>query len=311
MKFIKRPQVFLMLVAIVLLAMTLFNPKVTMDKASYRYVYVIDISQSMNVADVENNQGKVSRLNLVKQTAIESLSKLPCRTEVGFALFSGHRAFMLTEPVEICKNLHDLIKTVELIDWTATWESRSEIAKGLYKSIKLMTQIEKNTRVVFFTDGHEAPPVNPDQLPRFPGKVGEIKGVIVGVGGDKSVKIPKLERSGEQNGFWQADQVVHIDVYTQAKNKREGIKFAIGTEHLSSLREPYLKKLAEKTGLQYMRLQDAKALSSQLKHKDLSHPKSVQADIRWILALLTLLFLISVYLFYPVKYFFKPPNKTK
>jgi len=308
MKSQKRLQILLMLAAIALLALTLFNPKLTLELDSYRYVYVIDISQSMNVKDMKNDRGPLSRLNFVKKTAIDSLSKLPCRTEVGFALFSGHRPFMLTEPVEVCKNLYDLINTVELIDWTNTWKSRSEIAKGLYKSIKLMKVVEKETRVVFFTDGHEAPPINPDQLPRFPGKAGEIKGLIVGVGGDKPVRIPKLKRDGGQEGFWQADEVVHVDIYTQEKNKREGIKLPSGTEHLSFLRESYLKGLAEKTGLKYLRLEDTNSLLNQLDNKAFGHPKTVQADIRWVLALLSLLLLISIYLINPIKAFLNKPK---
>ncbi|KAG1707812.1 Sel1-repeat-containing protein YbeQ [Nymphon striatum] len=255
-------------------------PRVYLERPSFRYVFVFDISQSMNVMDTEYNGLKRSRLNFAKQVAMESLTNFPCGTEVGFALFSGHRAFLLTEPVETCQNVHDLVNTLKLIDWKTTWKARSEIAKGLYKSIRLMKRIKNDTRVVFFTDGHEAPPVNPDLLPAFSGRKGEIKGVVVGVGGDKLVKIPKIDRSGKQTGFWKADEVVHVDIYTQEKHKREGNKLPSGTEHLSSLRESYLKELSDKTGLFYIKLRNSKSLVNQLKRKELSNPKSRETDIR-------------------------------
>ena len=299
----------MMLLAILLLAVTFAYPKISLEQATYRYIYVFDISQSMNVLDAQNSaqdsvqdkKPQISRLNFAKQAAIKSLSQFPCGTELGIALFTGHRALLLTTPVETCQNQHDLSNTINMIDWTSTWESKSEIAKGVYKSIRLMKRVdqseENNTRVVFFTDGHEAPPVNLNVLPIFSGKIGQVKGMIVGVGGKKRVKIPKLDRAtGKKVGYWTSGEVVHIDVYTQAKNKRDGIKPLRGTEHLSSLREPYLKDIAAKTGLKYHRLVDLDAFSEALKSKSLSNPKVIQTDLRWLLALLALLLFITKYL---------------
>lgn len=297
-----------MLAAILLLAITFSYPKISLQQATYRYVYVFDISQSMNVMDAHKREPPASRLNFSKQAAIDSLSKLPCGTELGIALFTGHRALLLTTPVETCVNQHDLSNTINMIDWTSTWESRSEIAKGVYKSIRLMKRVDENTRVVFFTDGHEAPPVNPDLLPVFSGEKGQIKGMIVGVGSKKRVKIPKFDRSGKQLGYWGSGDVVHIDVYTQEKNKREGVKPLRGTEHLSSLREPYLKDLADKTGLMYHRLVNLDSFSEQLRTKTLSNPKVIQTDIRWLLALLSLLLFVALFLMEPLQKRFRKNN---
>ena len=298
---LRQPQVIMMLLAILFLAVTFAYPKISLQQATYRYVYVFDISQSMNVLDAHDKEPPISRLNFAKQAAIDSLSQLPCGTELGIALFTGHRVLLLTTPVETCQNQHDLSNTINMIDWTSTWEAKSEVAKGIYKSIRLMKRIDKdidmNTRVIFFTDGHEAPPVNPDVLPVFSGKIGQVKGVIVGVGGKKRVKIPKIDRAtGKQVGYWTSADVVHIDVYTQEKNKREGVKPLRGTEHLSSLREPYLKDIAKKTGLKYHRLLDLGAFSKEVKSKSLSNPNFIQTDIRWLLALLALFLFIANYL---------------
>ena len=48
----RHPQVLLLLLAAVLLSATLVAPSVPLKRASYRYVLVFDISQSMNTADI-------------------------------------------------------------------------------------------------------------------------------------------------------------------------------------------------------------------------------------------------------------------
>lgn len=295
-------QHLLLLGALLLLAATFLQPRFTLTQASYRYVYVFDISQSMNVADVlpinqSISQKIQSRLEVAKRAAQTSVANLPCGTEVGVALFTGHRVFLLMNPVETCKNQHDINNTISMVDWRSTWEAKSEIAKGMYKSIRLMKQIGANTRVVFFTDGHEAPPVNPAQLPRFSGKVGEVKGLIIGLGGDKLVPIPRIDReSGKQSGVWQANEVVHVDVYNQEKYKRDGVKMPVGFEHMSSLRESYLQSLAAKTGLNYHRLRQPQQLIVPLTDATLSHPTKQLSDARWLFALAALLVFITLYL---------------
>jgi mxaL protein len=282
----RNPQAILLFISLGLLGATFARPTMQLERQTYRYVFVFDISQSMNVKDVGEVETPITRLNYAKQSALESLSMLPCGTEVGLALFTGHRAFLLTTPIETCDNYRELSIMLNNIDWRMTWEARSEIAKGLYKSIALLQQLEGQTRLVFITDGHEAPPINPDLPPRFPGTKGDIGGLIIGVGGKKLVPIPKFDAMGEQQGYWKVDEVSHVDAYTQARNAREStISTASGTEHLSSLRETYLQSLATKTGLTYYRLSGAKDFSQQMRGDTLGIPKIRTTDMRWFLAL--------------------------
>jgi len=293
----RRPQVILLMISIVLLAVTFARPTMQLERPTYRYVFVFDITQSMNVMDVPDTDLSITRLDYAKQSVVEALSILPCGTEVGLALFTGHRAFLLITPIEICANYRELSTMLDNIDWRMTWETRSEVAKGLYKSIALLKQLEGKIRLVFLTDGHEAPPINFDLPPKFSGLKGEINGLIMGVGGEKPVPIPKLDETGKQQGYWKADEVMHVDAFTQSRNVREGTKFAkIGTEHLSSLREPYLQGLAAKTGLMYRRLGNAKEFAQQMKSETLSIPKIITTDMRWLFALGSLLAFIATML---------------
>ncbi len=265
-----------------------------LERATYRYVFVFDITQSMNVMDVSADGSALTRLDYAKQSAAKSLSTLPCGAEVGLALFSGHRAFLLITPIEICANYGELLIMLDSIDWRMTWEARSEVAKGLYKSVQLLQQLPGQSRLIFFSDGHEAPPINPELPPQFVGTKGEVKGLIVGVGGKTPVPIPKFDKTGEQQGYWKAHEVLHIDAYSQARSAREGEKAVVtGTEHLSSLREAYLKVLADNTGLTYLRLGDAKQFAKQLQSKTLRIPKIVSTDMRWLFALGSLIAILA------------------
>jgi len=298
----RRPQILVLIVALLLLAATFTSPTMQLERPTYRYVFVFDISQSMNVMDIPDANTPITRLNYAKQTAVESLSILPCGTEVGLALFTGHRAFLLITPVEICANYRELSIMLNNIDWRMMWEARSEIAKGLFKSIALMKELAGQTRLVFLTDGHEAPPINADLPPRFPGTKGEIDGLIMGVGGEKPVPIPKFDASGEQQGYWKADDVAHVDAFSQARSAREGTELMnTGSEHLSSLRETYLQGLADKTGLAYRRLGDAQAFSEQMRTKKLGIPKIITTDMRWLFALGALIAFIATMLFAPLQ----------
>ena len=284
----------LQLVAIALLLITFSRPTMQLEQETYRYVFVFDISQSMNVKDVPSTGGEISRLEFVKKTAIESLPLMPCGTEVGIALFTGHRAFLLLTPVEICANNLELSSIITNVDWTMTWKLRSEIAKGIHKSLSLLAQLPNETSLTFFTDGHESPPLHPDLVPTFTGETGKVGGMIVGVGGDELVPIPKFDKYGESQGDFQVGDVTHVDAFTASQRAREGAADVLtGTEHLSSLREQYLEGLAGNLGLKYHRVDEAKRFSRYLLDKDLGIPRVVEANISWLFALGALLMFLG------------------
>lgn len=285
----RRPPALLLLLACVLLAASFGAPRVDLERSIYRYVLVFDISQSMNVADVSAGDTPLTRLEFAKQRAQEALKSLPCGSEVGLALFTGHRAFLMMTPIELCANFSELSGMVTRVDWRMTWEERSEIAKGVFRSLELLRGFKDSTRLVFLTDGHEAPPINPDVKPAFAGKVGAVKGVLVGVGGARPVPIPKLDAEGKQHGDWRAEDVMQVDSFRADENQREGRGAAAGTEHLSSLKEDYLRGLAKETGLDYLRLDSSAGFMRALTAPAMGIPRHQATDIRWLFALTALL----------------------
>lgn len=293
-----------------LVAAALFHPTVPGAGVQYRYLWVFDITQSMNVPDTGPAQAPSSRLDYAKQAALGVLQRLPCGSQVGVGIFTAHRSFPLFKPVEICTHYAELRQVIKGLDWRMAWRARSEVAKGLYSGIRVAGALGAGTALVFFTDGHEAPPVNPTLRPRFGGQTGAVKGVIVGVGADAPVPIPKLDRQGRVTGYWGPGEVMQVDVYTYGRPAAGGREAMVGqapaprprapgTEHLSYLHEGYLKRLAAERSFAYLRLEGPEGLTQLLTRAALASPKETARDLRGALGALALLALCAVYLVGP------------
>jgi mxaL protein len=166
---------------------------------------------------------------------------------------------------------------------------------------------------VFITDGHEAPPLNPRHRPAFDDTPGAVPGVVVGVGGSLPTPIPKLDPSGRPLGFWRADEVMQRDMRSQGRGASvsderladdnsgptaptsAALGVTPGSEHLSALREAYLRLLASEAGLAFQRLDTVEGLTAAMTAPALSRRVSVRADARVALALLALVLLLWRY----------------
>jgi mxaL protein len=85
---------------------------------------------------------------------------------------------------------------IERVDWRLAWRGGSEIAHGLDSSMQMAHALGADTRLVFLTDGHEAPPVHPELRMHLDSDAGQASGLIVGIGGDHPVPIPALDDDG-------------------------------------------------------------------------------------------------------------------
>lgn len=290
------------------LAACLLRPEWPVERARFDHVIVLDITQSMDVQDELLDGKPVSRLVHAKQALRDALLQLPCGSKVGWAVFTEYRAFLLFEPVEVCANLTELRSTLARIDGRMAWSGNSEIAKGLHSGIDLARQLPGQPSLVFITDGQEAPPLNPLHRPSFDDKPGEVAGLIVGVGDLRPSPIPKSDPSGRPLGFWQADEVAQTDLYgpgrgasvsgermveDQAAVPVPALGATPGSEHLSALREPYLRLLGRERGLGFVRLESSEGLAAALTAPALAKPTRVRADGRIALAWLALGLLLA------------------
>ena len=290
------------------LAGTFLNPGWTLPRPLFEHVIVLDVTQSMNVTDQQLDGKPVSRLAFAKQALRQSLLSLPCGSKVGWAIFTEYRSFLLMAPIEVCANLSELRSTLAQIDGRMAWSGNSEVAKGVHSAIGIARQLPGTPSLVFVTDGQEAPPLNPRYRPAFDDKPGEVPGLIVGVGDLMPSPIPKTDPQGRPLGFWRADEVMQTDPRSQGRGASvvgeamadehagaaaPALGALPGSEHLSALRETYLRLLAQEQRLAFLHLQSPQALVTALTAPALAKPVPVRADARVALAGLALCLLLA------------------
>jgi mxaL protein len=285
-----------------LLALTPLSYPVQRD--AYTHVAVVDITQSMNVEDYRLEGRAVSRLEYVKWNLRHALPDLPCGSKLGLAVFTERRPFLLFEPIEVCSSFAALDAAIAQLDWRMAWEADSRIADSLRKSMEAFATLGT---LVFLSDGQEAPPINPRYRPDLQAYRGKAAGIIIGVGGLTPAPIPKFNAEGGREGFYRDDEVLQRSTFGlpemapdelegyNARNNPFGNPKTGGTEHLSSLREDYLRQLSQETGLLYRRLETPESFRQALLEPSLAKMQILATDMRWLPAGLALLALLASY----------------
>jgi mxaL protein len=300
---------WLLAAAALALAATFWQPSLLLERSLFEHVVVLDITQSMSVTDQVLAGKPASRLAYAKHALRQSLLELPCGSKLGWAVFTDYRAYLLLAPVEVCANLTELRATLANIDNRMAWSGNSEVAKGLHSALGVARSLPGKPSLVFVTDGQEAPPLNPRFRPSFDDKPGEVPGLVVGVGELLPSPIPKSDPGGRPLGFWRADEVAQTDLRSLGRGASvSGEKMVDdgglpagspalgatpGLEHLSALREAYLRTLAGEQGLRFHRLQSPHGLVDELTSPRLAKPVKARADGRVALAALAFVLLLA------------------
>jgi len=261
--------------ALALTVSTVLVPPLPLTRDGVAMLAVLDITGSMTVRDYTSADGApASRLDTAKAALRATIADLPCGSRVALGLFTERRTFLLFEPIEVCADFAPLDGAVTAIDWRMAWEADSRVAAGLHRAIA--TAADLGTDLVFLTDGQEAPPLPSGGGPAFEGRPGAVRGLIVGVGGHGLSPIPKFNDRGREIGFYGAGDVQQENRFGpppadaesregyNPRNAPFGASAATGDEHLSSVREPYLKRLAGETGLAYAHLDGPEGLTTPL-----------------------------------------------
>ena len=273
--------------ALACLLIALIVPTLNVPRSTYSYLVFFDISQSMNVEDRELDGRPASRLAYARHAVREALRDLPCGSRIGLGAFVEYRTLLLVAPIEVCNNYHDLLVSLNYIDGRMRWRESSEISKGVFWSIRAAKELGGSSNVLFLTDGQESPPLRPRARPHFDDiEPGEIRGWLIGVGGATLRPIPRTDREGNHLGYWRADEVV------QRKNNSGEDTRAEGNEHLSSLREVHLQKLAQQVGFEYARLDGPSSLSDAMRDRRFAQRGPVPTDLYWLPAMAALILLV-------------------
>jgi mxaL protein len=287
-------------IAFLLLLAAIFMPSFNVSRATYDYLVVFDITQSMNVEDYELDGSPVSRLTFALESVRRTLHELPCGSRVGWGVFAEYRTLVLLAPIEVCGNYNDLLASLDRIDGRMRWGNASEISKGLFWAIRGARDVGGHPGVLFLTDGQEAPPVDGEGLPMFDDlKRGDVRGWLIGVGGYTPRPIPRTDADGRPIGFWHADEVVQRDPRTPTHPD------VASHEHLSEVREPYLRKLANEVGFEYQHLDGPVSIRQAMLHPRFAALRPAPTDFAWVAAVAALVILILGFArprLYPVSY---------
>ena len=273
--------------AFLLLLVAILIPPFNISRTTYDYLVVFDITQSMNVEDYDINGIPTSRLTFARTAVRRTLHELPCGSRVGWGVFSEYRTLVLLAPIEVCSNYNDLLASLDRIDGRMRWGNASEISKGLFWAMRGARDIGSHPSVLFLTDGQEAPPVDGEGLAMFDDlKRGDIGGWLIGVGGYTPRPIPRTDADGRPIGLWHADEVVQRDVQTAGHA-------AVAThEHLSEVREPYLRNLAREVGFEYLHMNSLDSIREAMLHPRFAEQRRAPTDFAWLAAVAALLTLV-------------------
>lgn len=301
---------WLLFAALLLVVAGLFLPRVELTRAAYDTLAIVDITSSMNTRDMTLDGKPASRLEMVKDRLRKLVAQLPCQSRLGLGIFTERRVFVLFQPVETCANFADIDASITGLDWRMAWEGDSHVASGVFSGVQTAGDLDAD--LLFFTDGHEAPPLHWSGMPAFEGEPGKVKGLIVGVGGNTLVPLAKYDNDGREIGVFDENEVPQENRYGPPPpdaESRPGYhpKWAPygnrveGTEHLTSLKEKHLRDIAEKTGLAYVTLDGGGALRNALEAASSPRQVVVATDVRPYPAALALLLLLVVYGVLPLR----------
>ncbi len=302
-----RRDVTLLTVALLLLVIALFNPRIPIKRDIYSYILVADISQSMNTVDKTLNGKPVSRMVFMQDLMHRLVGELPCGTNVSISLFAGVSVAALYTPIEVCENFDAINDTIDHLDWRTAWSGNSRVRSSMATLAKTIRSFPEPAQVVYFTDGEEAPKLHVFNRADLTGFQGGDDWLFVGIGSDAGTPIPKLDEYNQLIGYWSGDSFAMQPGIAQISESNLGVRDdnvagSTSDRYLSKLDEEYLKELAKEINGLYVRGNSVHDVLAAMKNQKPVRRDKAGFEIRWILAALAgILFILAYTPKHPVK----------
>ena len=254
----KNSSNLLLLLTFVSLLLALYNPSIPITKNIYNYIFIVDISQSMNTKDMSIDNNEVSRIDYTKTMVSNLLERLPCKSKVSIGMFAGVSGAATYTPIEVCKNFSVINSTIDNLDWRSTWSGNTRIRESMVNLARLIRSFPESAQVIYFTDGEEAPKLhvfNTRDLSQFQGGNDWL---LVGVGSAKGTPIPKYDSKNQLIGYWSNESFALQPGIAQISQSNIGtrsnkIAFSESDRYLSKLDEKYLIDLSNEIKGNYVR----------------------------------------------------------
>jgi mxaL protein len=283
--------------ALLALSVAILNPRIDLPRDIHNYVFVLDITQSMNVRDMQVGGIAVNRLEYARRLLGTAIGKLSCGTKVSVALFANAEVVPLFIPIEVCANYGVLQDVLANLEWRMAWRGSSHLRLGLQSASAMLTLLPEPAQIVFFTDGDEAAPINAITKIELTGLQGSSGWLLAGIGADTPSPVPKFNAKDEIIGYWSAyatkiepSQIVNED----SLGKRDDSIASDPREYyLSALREDYMKEMAQDIGAAYVRADSQEKLLTAIEQLPPAGHDSVPVALGWLFALLAGIFVLA------------------
>ena len=296
-KIIGDKNISFLCLSIVFLILGLINPKLSVERDIHNYIFVVDISQSMLTKDMSIEGQKVSRLDYSKKLLQGIMDQLPCKTNVSVGMFAGVSVAATYTPINICDNYSAINSTIQHLDWRSVWSGNSRIREGLSNLARLIRSFPQSARVVFLTDGEEAPRLhtfNTRDLSQFQG---ETDWLMVGIGSEEGSAIPKYDSENQLIGFWSIDSFALQPGIAQISEsnigaRNDSIAFSESDRYISKLNEKYLIEITSMIKGQYVKGDSVNSVVSKMNMIPPSWRDNSELPLRNLFVTLSLIFFL-------------------
>lgn len=293
----------LLVMIILLLALALFKPEVQLKQQVKNYLLLADVSQSMNAEDVKIGTKTTNRMEYTKHLMKKVVENAECGTYFSLGVFAAENVALLLMPLEVCNNYDEIIDTVDHLEWRMAWRGNSRLSFGIKTAETMMDYLNMPARMLFFTDGDEAPKVNAiNKLDLSRLQIGKNL-LLVGVGGNKPVPVPRYNSSNKWVGYWSSDTkensagAIGVNYSDTSIDEPDPIvAFAEYDRYLSQLDAEYLRKVAVEVKGTYVEGKDSSEFYEYVHNQKPVASIVTAYSVRWIYLSLGLLLIILTYL---------------
>ena len=153
-------ELTIMILALLLCLLAMYNPTLQFKKSITSYMLLVDVSQSMNAEDLVVEDSPITRINYTKILLKQIIDKSDCGSFFSINIFVADNVANIIEPVEKCNNYDELMDTINKLEWRMAWKGNSRITFGIKSAAKMQDSLNFPSKILFFTDGDEAPKVN-------------------------------------------------------------------------------------------------------------------------------------------------------
>lgn len=248
----------LLLFVLVLLLLTLLRPTINLPQDRHNLLIVVDISQSMNAMDMTLEGKPVSRIVYTRKLLHDVVSSMPCGTRVALSFFAGVSTVLQYKPIEVCENYNAIQDNIAHLEWRMAWSGNSRLRQGAQSIASLALSLREPMKVLFLTDGEEAPRLNALNTLDLTGFQGGKDWLVIGIGSARGAPIPKYDENNKLLGYWSSESFdvqqggLRIAQETFRVDK-DSIATLDSLRHISRLDETYLKNYSQEIGGAYVR----------------------------------------------------------